>query len=183
MYRIKIKKRKYRKHDALCLFNEKGEIAAVVIEKEPTRHDLLQLQNKTGLRIEWEAIWDRFQRGVFGRYCKVCGQYFETKAQTQKFCSEECRKESKKRRQKEYYEDNRLEILKKVTNKRRFRQRQKYEIIREHIVNIGYMPQGFNQIDDRPHDLGEGRLRQRPNPDFEKEQKLVEKELKRLLKR
>ncbi len=182
MYRLKYIKRR-KKTDRLGLYNEEGYITSVVVEKKPTRHDLLQLQIISGLSINWEAIWDRFQRKVIGKHCEICGGYFEAKKEKQKFCSEECRKEGRKRRQKEYYENNRLKILKKATKRMRFYRKQKHDIIREHIRNIGPLPEGFKQIDDRPNDLGESNLRQHRNDDFEKELDLIEKEMDRLFDR
>ena len=45
------------------------------------------------------------------RLCAVCGTEFEIKSPWSKVCSDKCRKEFRRRRCQEYYEDNREKVL------------------------------------------------------------------------
>ena len=178
MYRLKYVKRKYDKHDAIALMKGSKQIASVVFEKNPTIEDVFRIRNKTDLYLDWYDLWDKFKRNVFVRECEICNKQFESKYPNQKYCSDKCKTEGRKLRQKKYYEDNRLKILKKAYERRLFIKNQNRNILNEEFINKGYLPDGFNQIDNQ-NDLGESGLREHRNADYDIELKLVEKELKR----
>lgn len=179
IYRLRYILRKNDKHNALGLWKGKQFITSVVIEKKPTMNDVFRLQNKCNLCIDWENIWDRFQRGVFLKQCKICGEYFETISHKQIYCSKECKIKGRRIRQKRYYENNRWRILKKKREERLFIKNQNHNIISEEIINKGKLPEGFNQI-DCPNDLGGSKIREHRNTDEYEEHELIKREKRRL---
>ena len=109
--------------------------------------------------------------------CVTCGKYFVKvgrKNGPRKCCSDECSK-----------------INKKFTNRKaaykyqKKKQKQKRDIINEHLINNGPLPDGFNQIDD-PKKLGNTDLTKHISKtsngeyDFDKEENIIKKELRRL---
>lgn len=118
---------------------------------------------KRKIRGSWEAVHTK------KRKCPICGEIFKPKVHTQKTCLKtECRYENEKERIK-------LRVQKHRQKYRKTQKQARYEAMQNAAIENG------KAVLEQYHTgKGTGSLGGKPNKNFDTEQILVQKELKRL---
>lgn len=174
MYKLKFGKRKQGNNN-LYLYKDRKYVIGKRVEGYPTLNDVLILQNRSGLSINWFGLWEELIKT--NDKCQYCGKPIENEPFTiQKlYCSIEC--------QKNYYREKDANYR---FSKRIRKRNDEYFLLNQYVRNYGPLPEGFTEIDDL-NELGNTQLTKHikrktdGTPDWEEEKKAIKNEKKRIL--
>jgi hypothetical protein len=125
------------------------------------------LLEKLKLKVDLVLDWEQLYFNLLYKKCEWCGNVFEKKKKNQKYCSKNCSYEAT-------LENNRVSRRKRQQQTKEMKRR----IIHETINNKGYLPTGFQEFDNNGT-MGISNLTGHIAENMEKEQELIQKELKR----
>jgi hypothetical protein len=163
MYSLVDKKRNKKRRLELYR-NNKQYITGINYNPPLTREILNMIIVRTNLNIDWEQLWF----DLHNTKCQWCGEYFNPQETTRrKYCSEYCSKESEKEKKRENTRKHRLKHKRNIET-----------FYRERYANVGYLPTGFNQVDN-PKQLGNS-INEHKCDDNDKEHEIILNEFKRL---
>ena len=174
MYKLKFTKRKQGKN-GLWLYKDEKYIIGRSVEGYPTLNDVLILQNRSGLSINWFGLWEELI--TTNDKCKYCGKPLNNKPfqRQELYCSIECQTHC-------YNEKRANRLFKKRIRKRN----EEYFFLNQYVRTYGPLPEGFTEIDDL-NELGNTQLTKHikrksdGTPDWEEEKKVIKNEKKRVI--